>query len=63
MRKTIDGTVRYRPCVMGALDNGRLPLDDNLAERGIKPFAIGRKYFLFSDTPRGAETSATYIQL
>lgn len=43
---------------MGALDDGRLPLDDNLAERGIKPFVIGRKNFLFSDTPRGAEASA-----
>ena len=28
------------------------------AERGIKPFVIGRKNFLFSDTPRSAETSA-----
>ena len=43
---------------MGALDDGRLPLDNNLAERGIKPFVIGRKNFLLSDTPRGAEASA-----
>lgn len=35
MRKTIDGTVRYRLCAMGALDNGRLPLDNNLAERDV----------------------------
>lgn len=43
---------------MAALEDGRLPLDNNLAERGIKPFVIGRKNFLFSDTPRGAEASA-----
>ena len=43
---------------MGALDDGRLPLDNNLAERGIKPFVIGRKNFLSSDTPRGADASA-----
>ena len=43
---------------MGALDDGRLPLDNNLAERDIKPFVIGRKNFLLSDTPRGAEASA-----
>lgn len=42
----------------GALDDSRLPLDNNLAERGIKPFVISRKNFLFSDTPRDAETSA-----
>ena len=29
-----------------------------MAERAIKPFVIGRKNFLFSDTPRGAEASA-----
>lgn len=43
---------------MGALDDGKLPLDNNLAERGIKPFVIVRKNFLFGDTPRGAEVSA-----
>lgn len=43
---------------MGTLDDGRLSLDNNLAERGIKPFVIGRKNFLFSDMPRGAEASA-----
>ena len=29
-----------------------------LAERAIRPFAVGRKNFLFSDTPRGARASA-----
>lgn len=42
----------------GALDDGRPPLDNNLTERGIKPFVIGRKNFLSSDTPRGAEAAA-----
>jgi len=28
------------------------------AERSIKPFVIGRKNFLFSNTPRGAKASA-----
>ena len=43
---------------MGVLDDGRPPLDNNLAERGIKPFVIDCKNLLFSDTPRGAEASA-----
>ena len=30
----------------------------NRAERSIKPFVIGRKNWLFSNTPRGAKTSA-----
>lgn len=40
------------------LKDGRLEIDNNRAERSIKPFVIGRKNFLFSNTPRGAEGSA-----
>jgi transposase len=38
--------------------DGRLEIDNNRAERSIKPFVIGRKNFLFANTPRGAEGSA-----
>ena len=44
--------------VMKSAEDGRYPLDNNLAERAIRPFAVGRKNFLFSDTPRGARASA-----
>ncbi|WP_206919982.1 transposase domain-containing protein, partial [Alicyclobacillus suci] len=33
-------------------------IDNNRGERSIKPFVIGRKNFLFSNTPRGARASA-----
>ena len=56
--KALEYAIRYWPYAMGALDDGRLPLDNNLAERGIKPFVIGRKNFLCGDTPRGAAASA-----
>ena len=38
--------------------DGRLELSNNLAERSIKPFVQGRKQWLFSNTPNGAEASA-----
>ena len=38
--------------------DGRLELSNNRAERSIKPFVIGRKNWLFSNTPKGAEASA-----
>ena len=38
--------------------DGRCELSNNRAERGIRPFTIGRKNWLFSITPKGAETSA-----
>jgi len=40
------------------LSDGRLEISNNRAERSIKPFVIGRKNFLFANTPRGAKASA-----
>lgn len=37
--------------------DGRLELTNNRAERGIKPFVIGRKNWMFSNTTRGAKES------
>jgi len=38
--------------------DGRINISNNPAEQRVRPFAIGRKNFLFSNTPRGAEASA-----
>jgi hypothetical protein len=46
------------PKLIRFLKDGRLELDNNRAERSIKPFVIGRKNWLFANTPRGARTSA-----
>ena len=54
---------KYWPYAMNVLDDGRLALSNNIAERGIKPFAIGRKNWLFSDTPRGAAASAAIYSI
>jgi transposase len=43
--------------------DGRLEIDNNRSERSIKPFVIGRKNWLFSNTPRGAGASATIYSL
>ena len=40
------------------VESSHLPIDNNLAERPIKPFVIGRKARLFSDTSNGATASA-----
>ena len=46
------------PKLIRFLDDGRLEIDNNRAERSIKPFVMGRKAWLFANTPRGASTSA-----
>ncbi|RHW76456.1 IS66 family transposase [Colwellia sp. RSH04] len=40
------------------LSDGRINIDNNRAERAVKPFVIGRKNWLFSNTARGATASA-----
>ncbi len=45
------------------VEQGYLPIDNNTAERAIRPFVIGRKNWLFSDTPKGAMASAQLYSL
>jgi len=45
------------------LDNGCVSMTNNPAENAIRPFTIGRKNWLFSDSPRGAEASAAIYSL
>jgi transposase len=40
------------------IKDGRLNIDNNPVENAIRPFAIGRKNWLFSDSQKGADTSA-----
>ena len=38
-------------------------IDNNAAERAIKPFVIGRKNWLFANTAKGARASATIYSI
>ena len=51
-----DKLIRY-------LDDGRLEIDNNLAENAIRPFVLGRKNWLFSDSVRGVKASANLYSL
>lgn len=43
--------------------DGRIRIDNNDCERAIRPFAIGRKNWLFSASTSGAEASATLYSI
>jgi transposase len=51
------------PKLIGYLDDGRLEIDNNACERAIRPFVIGRRNWLFADTPAGAAASANLYSL
>jgi hypothetical protein len=50
--------VKQQNWLMNVFIDGRLELSNNRAERSVRPFAVGRKNWLFCNTPRGADASA-----
>lgn len=51
------------PRLIRSLEHGRVEVDNNLCENAIRPFALGRRAWLFADTPAGAEASANLYSL
>ena len=49
--------------LIGYLDSGAYPIDNNAAENAIRPFAVGRKNWLFSNSQAGAKASANLYSL
>ncbi len=45
------------------LDDGRICLTNNAAERALRGFALGRKSWLFAGSGRGAERAAALVTL
>lgn len=56
-------TLNQWPKLLIYLQDGRLENNNNRSERAIKPFAIGRKGWLFADSVAGAEASAVIFSL
>lgn len=44
-------------------EDGHLNISNAAAENAIRPFTVGRRNWLFADTPKGAKASATYYSL
>ena len=58
LAKAVTYSLNQKTYLNNVLLNGELELTNNRAERAIKPFVIGRKNWLFSDTDKGADASA-----
>ena len=56
--KAIQYALNRRPYLDTYLEDGRCSLSNNPSENSIRPFTVGRKNWLFSDTPTGAHASA-----
>ena len=56
--KAVYYTLSQRKYLERYLLDGRLECSNNRSERSIKPFVIGRKNWLFNNTPTGAQASS-----
>ena len=61
--KAIHYLLEQWPYLTRYLEDGRLELSNNRAERSMKPFVMGRKNWLFANTPGGAQASAVIYSL
>jgi transposase len=57
--QAVSYTLNQWPKLLTYLQDGRLENNNNRSERAIKPFAIGRKGWLFADSVAGANAAAT----
>ena len=63
MGQAIGYTLKIKKSLLLILEDGNIPIDNNLVENAIRPFVIGRKNWLFSGSPHGAESSAGLYSL
>ena len=62
-REAVDYALNQWPKLIRYCDHGQLLISNILAENAVRPLAIGRKAWLFCDTPAGARASASYYSL
>ena len=61
--KAVTYARNQRPYMENYLLDGRCSISNNAAENAIRPFTVGRKNWLFADTPKGAASSAAVYSL
>ena len=63
LKKAVEYAQGQRPYMENYLKDPRCEISNNRAENKIRPFTVGRKNWLFSDTPAGARASAVIYSI
>lgn len=58
LEKAVNYALNNKDNFMTYLEDGRCSFSNDLSENAIRPFTVGRKNWLFSDTPKGAQSCA-----
>jgi transposase len=61
--KAVGYTINQWNSLIYYLEDGSVNIDNNAAERQIRPFAIGRKNWLFMGSPDGAKAGSALYAL
>ena len=61
--KAIRYSLNHWEALTHYLKDGRIEIDNNAAENVIRPFALGRKNWLFAGSPSGAKAGALFYSL
>ena len=61
--KAVNYALNQRKYMENYLLDGRCSISNNAAENAIRPFTVGRRNWLFSDTPKGASASAAVYSI
>ena len=54
LSKAVQYALNEKRYLYGFLDDPGIEISNNRAENAIRPFVVGRKNWLFSDSPKGA---------
>jgi len=63
MGKALNYALKLEPALRRYLENGRLSIDNNAAERALRSVAVGRKNWLFFQREGGGETACVLLSL
>lgn len=63
LKKALTYLVNQEEKLKAYLEDGRIVISNNRIENAIRPFAIGRKNWLFSNSVKGAESSAAIYSI
>lgn len=63
LKDAVTYTQNQKAHLSAFLEHGEIEISNNQVENAIRPFVVGRKGWLFADTPQGAEASAIIYSL
>ena len=61
--KAINYALNHQSSLLRFLNDGAIEIDNNIAERAMRPIALGRKNYLFAGSDAGGETAANIYSI